>query len=213
MLCGFRSSVLFTYCWQLLCVLEGRAVAKPRVICCSCITYFIKSKYQRQHQFAVLPALSDRTTLKESCLCSRKKLILTEKGAGECSDDGQEDTMQSLHHNALTSCCSSLPTQVPEPSGSHLAEASLRRAEEELISCSSSCSDGVQRRGSLPLASCALCLAGAIAASPAASPCATDTPLRSLLTFSKAHHLPCPPLSHHLSVFVNSHSPCSTVHV
>lgn len=122
---------MFTHCWQLLCVLEGRAVAKPRVICCSCITYFIKCKYQRQQKFAVLLALSDRTALKESCLCSRKKLILTEKGAEECSDDGQEDTMQSLHYNALTSCYNPVPTQVPEPSGSHLAQTSLQRAEEE----------------------------------------------------------------------------------
>lgn len=134
MLCGLRYSVMFTYCWQLLHVLEGRAVAKPRVICCSCITYFFKSKYQKQHQFAVLLALFDRRTLKGSCLCSRKKLTLMEKGAEECSDDGQEDTMQSLHYSALTSCCNPLPTQVPEPSGSHLAETSLQRAEEELIS-------------------------------------------------------------------------------
>lgn len=133
MLCGLRYSVTFTYCWQLLCFLEGRAVAKPRVICCSCITYFFKSKYQRKHQFAVLLALFDRIPLKESCSCSRKKLILTEEGAEECSDDGQGDTMQTLHYSALTSCCNPLPTQVPEPSGSHLAEASLQRAEEELI--------------------------------------------------------------------------------
>lgn len=55
MLCGLKHPVIFTYCWQLssksvswLCFLEGRAVAKPRVIYCSCIIY----SYQRQDHFA-----------------------------------------------------------------------------------------------------------------------------------------------------------------
>lgn len=77
--------------------------------------------------------LSDRIRLKESCLCSRKKLGLIGKGAEERSDDGEGGTMQSVRCNALASCCNPLPTQVPEPSGSHLAEVSLQRAEEELI--------------------------------------------------------------------------------
>lgn len=112
MLCGLRHPVMFTYCWQLssksvcwLCFLESRAAAKPRVICCSCITYSFTLNTRGRITLPALLALTDRIPPKESCLCSRKKLVLIGKGAEECGDDGEEDTMQSVHCNAVTSCC------------------------------------------------------------------------------------------------------------